>query len=98
MLLVCRVDLHQRGGGKQRALRGSRQRRGRELPGATGKKEKSKAVVEKARPKFALIPGLLSCPCSPDKVAPTQGPWALGSGLWGKGNEGCLLPFPSWFL
>lgn len=53
ILPVCRVDLHQRRGGRQRALGGSRQRQGRELPRAMRKKEKSKAVAEKARPKLA---------------------------------------------
>lgn len=27
-------------------------------------------------------------------MAPTEGPWPLDSGLWGVGNEVCLLSFP----
>lgn len=74
-LQVCNVDPHQRRGGEQKTLRGSRQRIGRELL-KHGEERKSKAAAERAGP----MPVPKAWPnvslCSQDRVTPTQGPLA----------------------
>lgn len=91
-LQVCSVDSHQRGGREQRALRGSRQRTGRELP-KHGEERKSKAAAERVEPMSVPKAWPAVSPCSQDRVTPTQGPLALGSGFWGGDKMKAICSF-----
>lgn len=93
ILLVCRVDLHQSGGGKQRALGDSRQRR-RELPRAMGKKEKSKAIAEKARPELAPEAWPALSPLYPRQSGTNSGTLGFRFRVVGRGKRR-LSPFLS---
>lgn len=91
-LRVCSVDPHQREGREQRTLRGSKQRTGKELP-KHREERKSKAAADRAGPMLVPKAWPAVSPRSQDRVTPTQGPLALGSGLWGG-----YLFFLGWFL